>query len=71
MSSLTSECIAEPEPSSIPFVDPTAAFPSASGVAFDPTLDDLLADTAILDYGLPGYDGLGTKTSDLDFAWWT
>ncbi|BGO89511.1 hypothetical protein NBRC10512_003972 [Rhodotorula toruloides] len=60
-----------PEPSSIPFVDPTAAFPSASGAAFDPTLDDLLADTAILEYSLPEYGELRNGMSDLDFAWWS
>lgn len=64
-------CLAAPEPSSIPFVDPTAAFPSASGAAFDPTLDDLLADTAILEYSLPEYGELRNGMSDLDFAWWS
>ncbi|BGO97620.1 C6 transcription factor [Rhodotorula toruloides] len=60
-----------PEPSSIPFVDPTVAFAATSGAAFDPTLDDLLADTAILEYSLPEYGELGNGTSDLDFAWWS
>ncbi|BGP22718.1 C6 transcription factor [Rhodotorula toruloides] len=63
--------VRHPEPSSIPFVDPSAVFTSASGATFDPTLDDLLGDTAILEYGLAGYDGVGANTSNLDFAWWS